>query len=341
MRVDLIAQRTQFGGLGGAAIFRLAPFGGAHHFGIAQGKIQRGPGDQQEIAAERDIGQLPPQAFVFHRVLDQGDRRLVVCIRSVGGIGIVDIDQHVARHVVMDMHAGFGAVMFGQARDELRLDGGERLLVDHCQRQCSRQHDNQRRHEPNCGRAAFEPAQQRPGEHRHNNSRQRDQCAPPHQIAEFAQIDHQRAHRDQYEIARPHRDSRPQHLPRRDVGDRIGCRDEFVGFCHGAGFRLKVARRASATVGGGRALVECSLRAAKKEVAAGGSSGASGRRVISGVAHPHAGPPPLWGGLLRKDVRRSGADVLRRFSCARPAGRAGAHSGLRCRRRPLPACLRR
>jgi len=83
----------------------------------------------------------------------------------------------------------------------LRLDRGKGLLIDHRKRKRGGQHDHQRRRQPDPGRTAVKPPQQGPGEHRHDNPCQRDQRAAPHQIAKFAQIDHQRAHCDQHEIA--------------------------------------------------------------------------------------------------------------------------------------------
>ena len=75
MRVDLIAQAAQLGCFGGAAVFALAPFSGAGLFGIDHRKIQRRPGEQQEIAPNRDVGQLPPQALFGEFGLQLGELR--------------------------------------------------------------------------------------------------------------------------------------------------------------------------------------------------------------------------------------------------------------------------
>ena len=129
------------------------------------------------------------------------------------------IDQHIARHIVPDLHSGraiftangnvFPALRIGlflrDPLDHALFDRRKRPLV-HCrQRQRRGQHDDQRCAHAHRQRTAIEPAQQRPARHRHHDPRHRHGSTPPQQVGKIAQLHHQPAHGDQQEIAQPQR----------------------------------------------------------------------------------------------------------------------------------------
>ena len=89
-------QRTARAQVEGRYDAEMAPLRRAGLLGIDQREVKRGPGQQQEIAPDRDIGQLPPQRLFGELLLQRGQ----LIRRQLRRIG--HVDQHVAEILVGD-----------------------------------------------------------------------------------------------------------------------------------------------------------------------------------------------------------------------------------------------
>ena len=177
VRIDLIAQRSQFRRLGRRAEAFAAPLGRACLRTGQQGKKQRRPGQQDEIASDREVeGHLP--------LVECGrGRRDKHALRN-GLFGLLDIFAHLRAGQVDEEIAGIVAAQGNTALlAHLLLDlGFDRTeypavrLRDHDR---TGHRDNQRDRDLDAERAVLDHPQDEPKKPGHGHADNADQCAPP------------------------------------------------------------------------------------------------------------------------------------------------------------------
>ncbi len=205
MRVYLIAQTAQFGGLGCGAESLLAALRGLGLRTRQQREIERGPGEQQEIASQRNIGQLLPAIHPGRRW------RQHQCARRGGRTGIA--------RAPTQRHGSHGGHVHEQIASVIAVDGDTLILTDflgdlilhrfeqHAVDLSYSQRRGQRGDQRDCDlgakRSGLDQPDYQPQQQGDGGSSKADQATAPDQLTLHRQVDQRSPQADEKEIAQP------------------------------------------------------------------------------------------------------------------------------------------
>ncbi len=181
MRVHLIAQRAQLGGLGGAAeplatLLRHPRLADGEH-----GKVNRGPGHEQEIPAQRYIHQLQPAEPAGVQPTVSAGLRLCALAR---------LRRDTVEHIARILAAPRAEIALLQFVPDPVLHRREQHLVDLRHGRRSRQGQHQRGGDLHADGAVLDEPQRQPHQQGDADPGKTDQRTPPQHRA--VQVDPER-----------------------------------------------------------------------------------------------------------------------------------------------------